>query len=444
MGPIDSIVNVQITATTATPQLPNFGTPAILAYHTHYPDLIRTYSNLGGMTSDGFVATEPAMIMATAILSQSPTVPTFKVIRATGLVQQTFTVTYAAGDLKVGQAVGFEVVGVNRTVTSCYHTVTGADTLITLAAAIAAFVPNGCTIATDGISKVTLTVTASGNVVYFQGQNGGTYLDTTPTATPGTDLTAALLVDSSWYGFTGEHQDATNILAGSVWAESNKRFHCYTTADTNNLGAGTGIGAALKTAGYNYSFGMFSGTPAAYGATALEAQRFTAVPGSDTWAFKQLAGVTADSLSPTQITNLQGNNLNYYLANVAGVNITQTGVCASGVYADIRRGIDALAAQIQIQVYTLLVTLPKLPYDPSGLGMIAAEVKSALAQFTASASNPAALLRNDPGYQWSVSVPAMSTVTSIDRSTRTLRNVQFVAYAQNAVQTVMITGTVNI
>lgn len=33
MGPLDSLVPVTITASGATPQIANFGTPAILCYH---------------------------------------------------------------------------------------------------------------------------------------------------------------------------------------------------------------------------------------------------------------------------------------------------------------------------------------------------------------------------------------------------------------------------
>ena len=69
MGNIDQIVNVQITAQSNAPSRESFGVPAILAYHTHNTDLIRTYNDLAGMVSDGFSSNEPAYLMATAIVS---------------------------------------------------------------------------------------------------------------------------------------------------------------------------------------------------------------------------------------------------------------------------------------------------------------------------------------------------------------------------------------
>jgi hypothetical protein len=439
VGPIDSIVTVTIIANNATPTLPNFGTPAALCYHTHNTDFIRTYNSLAGLVADSFVTTEPAYYMATAILSQSPTVPSFKIVRGSTAAAQ--TATFLVTDLNVGDSIGFQVIGVNGSVTNLYVTATGNAT--TDGASIAALTPpNGCTL-TAATGTVTLHVTVAGKHAYVQGIKGGTFTDTTASASPATDLNNALTVDTSWYGITGEWQDATNIAAIASWAEANKHFHAYSTADTNNLSASSGIGNTLKTSGYTYSFGQFGGTQVQYGALALEAQRFTANPGTDTWAFKQLAGVTADTLTPTQITNLQGNNLNYYI-NIQGINVTQVGVCASGLYADLRRGIDALAAQIQIQEYVLLVTQPKVPYDPFGIAMMGGELKSALKQFTATPSQPAALLRSDPGFQPQVLLPDISTIAKTDISARVLKNLNFTAYAQQAIQTVQIQGTVNL
>jgi hypothetical protein len=442
-GPLDGLVTVTIIATNAAPQLPNFGTPALVAYHTHNTDFVRTYTNLSGMVTDSFATTEPAYLWASTILSQTPSVPSFKIIRGSTAAAQ--TQTFKVVDTSTGDSVGFSMQGVNGVVADIHRTNPGGETAIQIATAIAALAAaNGTTMASGGTDTVTNTTTVAGKVAYVSLVKGGNYTDTTAASTPATDLNNALTVDTSFYGVTSEHMDATNILAMAVWAEANKRMNIYTTADTAAKGAGTGIGNTLKAAGYTYSFGQWGGMPAQYGAAALESQRFTAKPGTDTWAYKQLAGVTADALTPTEITNLNGNNLNYYLANVAGVNITLNGIDASGLYADLRRGIDALAAQIQIQVYLLLLSLPKVPYDPIGIAMVGAEVQSALQQFTATPNAPAALLRGDPGFAPIVILPDIKVIPAIDRATRVLKNVLFVAYAQNAVQTVQINGVVNI
>lgn len=440
-GVLDGLITVTIITANAAPQLPNFGTPALVAYHTKNTDFIRTYTNLAGMVTDGFATTDPAYLWAQTIFSQTPSVPSLKIVRGTTAAAQ--TATFLVTDTAVGDTIGFTVIGVNGVVKVVNATSTGvvindATTLAGLAAA------NGTTMANGGTATVTITTTVAGKIVFYSAIKGGTFTDTTAASTPATDLNNALTVDTQFFGVTSEHMDSTNILAMAVWAEANKRMHCYTTTDTAALGAGTGIGNTLKTAGYTYSYGQWSGTQGQYGAAATESQRFTSKPGTDTWAYKQLAGVTADAVTPTQITNANGNNLNYYVANVAGVNITLTGIQASGMYADIRRGIDALAAQIQIQVYQLLLNQPKVPYDPTGIAMVGAEIASAMQQFTASPNAPAALLRNDVGFQPQVIPPLIANVPSIDRANRVLKNMNFTAYAQAAIQTIQINGTVNI
>lgn len=437
-GQLDAIVSVSIQATNATLQLPNFGIPAVLAYHTHNTDFIRTYSSLAGMVTDSFTTTEPAYLMASSLLNQSPTVTQFKVIR--GSTAAAMTATFTVTDVSVGDQIGYTVIGVNGTTTLCYVTATGNTT--TDATAIAALTdPNGCTM-TSSSAIVTITVTVAGKVAYISGIKGGTYADTTASASPATDLNAALAVDHSWYGVAGEHCDATNIAAIAVWAESNKRLHYYTTADSNNLSASSGIGNTLKTAGDQYSYGAYSGTPSTYAGCATMANEFARDPGTYTMAFKALAGVPVDNLTDTQITNLEGNNLNYY-TNVAGQNIIRPGKVASGLYVDLRRGIDALAADIQFSQFAVLVTDPKVPYDPFGIAMLGAELKSSLNRFTATPSAPRALLRNDPGFQPQVILPTMANVNPVDEQNRLLKNLNFKAWAQNAVQTVQVVGTIN-
>jgi hypothetical protein len=439
-GQIDQIVSVAIQASAASPQVPNFGTPAVVAYHTHYLDRIRTYTSLAGMVADGFTITEAAYLLARAIFAQTPSPSSVKVIRATTAVAQViqFTVT----DTTNGDVVGITLLRPDGTVATIQHTV-ASETATQVATALAALSITGATLGSSG-AVVTITISTAGQTWYLQSIAGGTIVDNTPSASLATDLNAAVAVDSDFYGFSTQYVDATNIAAASSWAESNKRIHYYTTSDSNNTTAGTGIGNTLKSASDAYSFGVFKKQVSDFAAAAAMGNEFVRDPGTYTMAFKQLAGVQVDKLTDTEIQNLETNNLNHYDA-VAGVNITRQGVCASGLYVDLRRGIDALSAAVQFNVYDLLVTSPKVPYDPFGIAMVGAEVRSALAQFTSPAQNPtAALLRGDPGFAPIVTLPAISTVQPIDRQQRRLKGVGFVAYAQNAVQTVQIQGVVNI
>lgn len=442
-GPIDQLVAVTITASGATPQVNGFGIPAILCYHTHNTDYIRTYTSLAGLVADGFATTEPAYLMATAILSQTPSPSSFKVIRGTSAITQ--TVTFTVTDTTVGDQIGYQCIGTDGVAVDMY--ITGTGVVNTDATSIAALTDATGVGTTASGAIVTSLNSGSHTVVYYQGVKGGTFIDNTPTASYATDLNNALTVDTNFYVVAGEHMDRTNIAAMAAWAETNKRLHAYTTCDTNAKTASSGIGATMKAAAYAYTFGQWNGKSINYGALALAAQRLTAAPGTDTWAYKTLAGVTVDALTASEITALgietaNGNRLNYYIT-VANVNITRYGICASGMYADIRRGIDALTSDIQVAVYNLLVTSPKLPFDPAGIAIVGNAVRGVLANYTATSTQPANLLRGDPGFAPQVFLPDISTISTADRGNRYLNGIRFTAYGQNAVQIVGISGAVN-
>lgn len=449
-GILDSLVSVTITASGATPQVPNFGTPAVLCYHVLNTDYIRTYTASSEYVDDGGAITDPAYYMLERIFSQSPSPSEAKVIRGSSAVTQsvTFTVNDAGGSTVVtGDQYGYQCVGTDGVAVDMYHTATAGQTPTQVATAIAALTDATGVATTSALAVVTSATAVAGKIAYYQGVKGGVFIDNTPTATYATDLNNALGVDTDWYGITGEHQDRNNIAAAASWAESNKRLHAYSTMDTNAKGTGTGIGATMKAAGYAYTFGQWGGTSIEYGALGILAKQFCADPGTDTWAYKELAGVTVDSLTTTEITALgketaNGNRLNYYIS-IANTSNTRFGICASGMYADLRRGIDALAAAIQIAVFQVLRTSPKLPFDPGGIAIVGSAVRSVLSRFTATPQQPAALLRGDPGFAPVVLLPDIASTSSADRGNRYLNGIRFTAYAQNAIQVVAISGAVN-
>ena len=96
MGILDTLVPVTITASGATPQVANYGTPAIICYHTLNSDYIRTYTDVEGYLDEpGAAATDPAYYMLSTIFSQEPSPSSAKLIRGTSAVTQScaFVVT---------------------------------------------------------------------------------------------------------------------------------------------------------------------------------------------------------------------------------------------------------------------------------------------------------------------------------------------------------------
>jgi hypothetical protein len=440
MAFVDTIVNVSISATSATPTVQNSSTPAVLAYHTHNTDQIRTYNDLDGMVSDGFSIYEPAYLAAAAICAQDPRPASFKVIRGSTSVQQTFT--FQVIDHGDGQVIGLSIQSPTTGVVTDMFVTASSQTAIQVATALAALVPSGVTAASGGTDTVTFTVTTHGNIWYPSAIAHGNYVDTTASASVATDLDAAFLVDNDWYGLGHTWIDATNIDAVADWVATNgKKIHAYTTADTNNVNAQTGIFNTLTGESYKRSYGQVAGYPssaAGFGALGLMAGELTADPGSSTWAFKGIPGASVDVLNPTQITNIRAKKGNFYIY-ADGVNRTFDGKSAQGLYMDITQGIDALSADIQLRVVTLLYNAPKVPYTRKGMAAIKGEVEAAL-----QAAVGTGFVSDDVGFQYSVSVPALENVSTSDKQNRILRNVKFTCYAQGAIQTVFVSGVVNI
>ena len=93
-------------------------------------------------------------------------------------------------------------------------------------------------------------------------------------------------MNSNFYGVSTQYIDPTNIAAAAAWVQSNGCLFAYVTADSANLTANTGIGHTLKGDSYTRSCGIYTQTPGDFVTTGLMAQRFTAVAGSDTWAYQ--------------------------------------------------------------------------------------------------------------------------------------------------------------
>lgn len=106
---LSDIIVLAISATTVTPTQAGFGTPLLLAYHTHYSDRVRIYNLPSDLVADGFSVTEPAYLMATALKAQNPSITQFMVGRRALPVTQIYTLTI--NDATVGDAVAVTLQG---------------------------------------------------------------------------------------------------------------------------------------------------------------------------------------------------------------------------------------------------------------------------------------------------------------------------------------------
>lgn len=256
------------------------------------------------------------------------------------------------------------------------------------------------------------------------------------------DLTAINNANSTWYALIATTRDVATVKAIAAWVEA--RIKLFGTASSNadiiNVPAGTdttSIAAFLNQAGYVRSFVMYHQDAALdFPEAAWFGRVLPLEPGSETWKFKTLAGISYSNLTTTQSNNALNKKANTY-EFVAGVGITANGTVAQGEYIDTIRGIDWLTSRIQEFVFSVLVQNPKVPYTDAGITVIQSEVMRALALGVAND-----FLTNDPAPI--VTVPRAADVSPTDKANRILRDVKFTATLAGAIHAVVIRGTVSV
>lgn len=452
--PLSDFLNVSISVQAVAPQQAGFGVPMILgacknALAAFGTTLIQYYSSIAGLTSAGFLTTDPEYLAAQALFSQSPAPSQIAVGRRTNLPTQKFTLTVLTA--VVGHTY---TVTVNGTAKS--YTAVGLDTTSTIATALATAIgtPTGFGAAVAATNTVTLTASAAGNWARVNVTAPDVDMDCQQThvdAGIATDIGNIAAVDSTWYAVVSCFASQAEVPALAAWIEANSKLYLADSQDSTILGSGTAdVASTLKTSAYVRSPVFYHPDNGAFLAAGVGGVNLPKPPGSENWMFITPAGVAAVPLTATQITNLKSKNANY-LYTVAGVNITATGITPSGQFIDTVRGRDWQISRIQNRIFTVLtsppsaanpaspgggVILSKIPYTDAGIAVVESEIRAALREGIANgflAANPAP----------SVTVPKASAVSSANKSSRTLAPVTFVATIAGAIDNITITGSVS-
>ena len=258
-------------------------------------------------------------------------------------------------------------------------------------------------------------------------------------ATIAASLTAIQNEDNSWYGLVADQAMVADFDDIAAWVESAKKLAIFwiTDADAYDATKPTDLASVLKAAAYDRSAVIWHATPATgadYPDAAWMGEGFPYDPGTSTWAYKTLKGVTPDNIAGKE-TPLQNKNCNYY-SEVGGVNITQEGKVASGEWIDIIIGTDWIEARLREEVFSAFVNNRKVPYDDTGIAMIEGLVKGVLQR-----AAKAGILQEDSIV---VTVPKYADIPQADKLARKLPDVKFTALYQGAIQRTTINGTISV
>ena len=235
------------------------------------------------------------------------------------------------------------------------------------------------------------------------------------------------------------------MLTLELVSETQLKLFCYATDDANSkdLAAGTdttSLMAILKAKAYDRTFGFWvpTGDLAEHKNFAWVGLQAPKDPGSSNWAYQQLSGVTADVFTTQEKKNIEDKDGNTY-TTVAALNITFEGKLSSGEYIDITRGIDWITARTKENVFGLLVSEEKIPYDNGGLESIGAQVQEILSGADGAEQRLILVAGSS-----SVTVPDRDDTSTADRVNRIARNINFTGELVGAINNIVIDGVLTI
>lgn len=430
----DNIVSVTVTIQDAAVTQAGFGTPMILTHESVFgPELVRTYSSTTAMVTDGFAADGPTVAAATAIFAQSPSVSSVKVgIRTSTPTAMTRIMTVAS----VKNSTKYTVT-INGTPFEFTSDATATD--LEIAAGLVGLINAGAepVTATDNLDGTFDLVEDVAGTIFGLSHSAGllTQDDQTTDAGIATDYAAVKAEDNDFYGVMMTSSATLEIIALAAAVEADTKLFVAQSADSDILSDTAGnLAESLNTSAYNRTALVYNQDNFDYANAAWMGKQLSKDPGSSTWAFKSLAGVAVDSLSDSEISNIESNEANHY-TTTKGLNMVLFGTAASGRFIDITRGIDWLTVRMQERIIQTLANSDKVAYTGDGITVLENDVRAQLGEGVGQDVIV-------PGY--TVSPPAIEDVSSGNKSNRVLGNLDFSATLAGAIHTVQINGSVSV
>lgn len=399
-------------------------------------DKVRAFSRTTELTDLGFAAADPASKIASLIKSQVPCPRNFKLAKRTTPAAQSIALKVVSA--AVGDKYRIEVGSNAGATTVLEYTALAAPTPTIVATALELLV-DGVTGVTSVASTDTITITPEtpGDLVNLKGWTSNLEVtDNTPDAGIANDLSACAVFDDDFFGVVLDSQSKAEILAAAAWCEANDRMLFVNSADAAcKTSATTDVISALKTLGYKNTVILFDNDELlGYSGAAWASRGLAFDPGSLTFAFKDLSGVTVDKLTTGEQTFIEGKNGNYYVSH-RGKSITYQGKASSGQYADITHFLAWLRDEMDLQVFDTISRAAKLPYTNAGLGAIEGTIWAVLRR----GARMGGLIDDE---NMTVKMPTLDEIDAVTRSNRLIPDIEFGAILAGAAHGARLVGTV--
>jgi hypothetical protein len=414
--PVSRLINVSVNLAPLAAQFLNVDSLLIMG-DSNVIDVsqrIRSYNTLGEVAGD-FGTSAPEYLAAELFFSQLPQptqlyvgrwahAATSGILNGAALNATQQQLTNFTGISSGG--IDFTIDGVARNLTGLNFT--GASNLNGVASIIATALSSHGTCTWNGSSfQVVSSTTGTSSTVAFATAGAGTDISAitgltqaSGAATPiagiaaETALQAVTILDNlatQFYGLMFASPDiiGSDHLAIAAYVQGSGNPHIYgvSSTDPNALvsTATTDIGYELQQGGYTRSFASWSSSNA-YSAASIFGREFTVnFQGNNTvidLMYKQEPGVVAETLTPTQASSLDTKRYNYFVNYNNNTAIIMNGWCSGPAFIDEIHGTDALANEIQTNLYNQLYqTATKIPQTDAGVHTLVTTCEATCAAF---------------------------------------------------------------
>lgn len=448
---IDQIVKVDIALNTAGISKLGFNTIMVCGPHAKSLERVLAISDPDELLDLGFESTDPIYVAVNTAFSQTPAPSVVKVGRwqcdsiKVGLANED---TVSAGT-QYSVSVNYYDADFNvKTITGSYEAVAD-DTATIVATQVSS------TLGTADTDEL-FTVSASGNEVVIKAKDPQTSFTVEPNAQMVITLVEQASTldvaenmqlisdeDDDWFGVICSDRTDNTVLDMAAWAEGQTKLYGVGLSDNavKTAASKDDIGSQLMAKNYYRTNWWYHGYADEFLESAIMARCFSVNPGGETWANKQLAGVTTDNLSQAEINAIVAKNGNCFVA-VRNMNVTQNGKVAGGEWIDVIRFRDWLKEEMQTDLFTMLINRDKLPFTDGGISLVETTMNKVLA-LGQKRGGIAPTEYDEDGNEnlgYTISVPLASSISANNKAQRILQDCTFTARLAGAIHAIEIYG----
>lgn len=255
-----------------------------------------------------------------------------------------------------------------------------------------------------------------------------------------TETIARALAVSGWYVLCPAGIDPSHYAEMAAYVETQEKMLCYT--ETAMVPAvGNTYFRTMAVYGCEDAQGTISAANQ-YINVALAAKWLHYASGSETAAFKTLAGVNPAALTQNEMTILADKHMTYFIT-VGSKNISMNGQVVAGEWADIIRFRDWLKNDMQVRVVNLFTVNPKIPYTDAGIALIQNQMIAAL-KAGQDAGGIAETEYDADGNEiagFQTSVPLAASISASEKAGRKLTKCKFRARLAGAIHFAELNGS---